>query len=66
MNVDHSYVEVPTTTQEVKANEDHYHPVESLETDALARPEVPAAPELSAPTVVGPSRLLSAQNLTSW
>ena len=67
MNVDHSYVEVPTTTQEVKANEDHnYHPVESLETDALAGPEVPAAPKLSAPTVVGPSRLLSAQNLTSW
>ena len=62
MNVDDSYVEVPTTTstQEAMAKEDHYHPlaVESLETDTLTGTEAPAAPKapnLSAPTVVGPS-----------
>ena len=65
MDVDHSYVGVPTTTQETMANEDHYHPVESLETDSLADIEAPTAPMLSAPTVVGPSLLLIAQNLTS-
>ena len=65
MDVDHSYVGVPTTTQETMANEDYYHPVESLETDSLADIESPTAPMLSAPTVVGPSLLLIAQNLTS-
>ena len=58
MNVDDSYVGVPTTTQEAMAKEDHYHPVESLETDTLTGTEAPAAPKapkLSAPTVVGPS-----------
>ena len=56
MDVDHSYVGVPTTTQEAMAKEGHYHPVESLETetDTLAGPEAPAALKLSAPTVVGP------------
>lgn len=62
MNVDYSYVGVPTT-QEAMAKE----PVESLETYTLTEPEVPAAPKLSAPTVVSPVLQLIAQleNLTS-
>ena len=55
MNVDDSYVGVPTTTQEAMAKEDHYHPVESLETDTLTGTEAPAALKLSAPRVVSPS-----------
>ena len=66
MNVDYSYAGVPTTTQEAMAKEDHYHPVESLETDTLDGSEAPAAPKLSASTVVGQSLLLIAPNLTPW
>ena len=65
MNDDYSYVGVPATTQEAMENEDHDPPIESSETNALAEPEAPAAPKLSAPTVVGPFLLSIAQNLTS-
>ena len=55
---------VPAATQQAMKKED---PVsESSETITLAGPETPAAPELSAPTVVGPFLLSIAQNLTSW
>ena len=54
-SVDDSYAGVPTTTQESIAKEDHFHPVESLETDTPTGTEAPAAPKLSTPTVVGPS-----------
>jgi hypothetical protein len=70
MNVEYAYIGVSTsTTQELEAmaKEDHYHPVESL--DTLSEPEAPAdsepGPKLSAPTVVGPPLLLIAQILTS-
>lgn len=67
MNVDYSYVGVPATPQEIMTTEDHDHPVESRsETLSLAGSEAPAAPALSAPTVVGSFLLSIAQNLTSW
>jgi len=67
MNNDNSYIGVPTTTQEVMANQDHDHPVESSETLTLAGPEAPAAPKLSRPTVVGLTLLSIAPNLTlAW
>jgi hypothetical protein len=69
MNENYSYVGVPTTTQEAMANqlEDHDHPVEPSETPTLAGPEAPAAPKLNRPTVVGPSLLSIAPNLTlAW
>jgi len=54
------------STLESTAKEDHDHPVESSETYTLAGPEkAPTAPKLSAPTLVGPSLLLIAQNLKS-
>ena len=66
MNVEYSYVEVPDTTQEAMAKEDRYHSVESLETDTgtLTGSDAPAAPKLSAPTLVGQSLSLIAPNLT--
>ena len=66
MNVDYSYVGLSGTTQEAMAKEDRDYPVESSETLTLAGPEAPAALELSAPTVVGPSLRSNSQNLTSW
>ena len=54
MNGDYSYVGVPATTQEAMAKEDQDHPMESSETHTPAGPEAPAAPKLSAPTLVGP------------
>jgi hypothetical protein len=55
-----SYVEVPAATQEVIAEEDHDHPTESFKTDTLGRQEAPAAPNMSASTLVGPFLLLMA------
>ena len=65
MNDDYSYVGVPATTQEAMANEDHDPPIESSETNALAEPEAPVAPKLSALAVVSPFLLSISQNLTS-
>ena len=67
MNDVYSYVEVPATTQEATAKEDHHedHPKESSETLTLTGPEGPAVPKVSAPTLVGPFLLSFVQNLTS-
>jgi hypothetical protein len=66
MNDNYSCIGVPSTTQEVIAKEHPDHTIESSETHTLAGPEAPAAPNLSAPTLVCPFLLLIAQNLTSW
>jgi len=65
MNVNYSYAEVPATTQEIMATEDHHHPIESSETHTLAGAEAPAAPIVAAPKLVGPFLLSIPQNLTS-
>ena len=54
MDVDYSYVEVPATTQEAIEKEHHDHPIESSDTNTLAAPDVPAAANVTAPTLVGP------------
>ena len=65
MSNDDLYVGVPATSQEV-TNEHHDHPIESSETHTHAGLEASAAPNLSAPTLVGPFLLSIAQYLTSW
>ena len=67
MNVNHSYAEVPATTQEAMATEDHHHQIEpeSSETHTLAGAEASAAPIVAAPKLVGPFLLSIPQNLTS-
>ena len=66
MNVECSNVGAPATTQEAIGKSEHDHPMESFETYTLAGPEAPAAPKLSAPTLVGPFLLSIAQHLTLW
>ena len=66
MNVDYSYVEVPTTTQEAMEKEDRDQPIQPSETHTLAAPDAPAAPEVTVPTLVCPFLPSISQNLTSW
>ena len=67
MNVDDSRVGVPTTTLEAMEKElGQDHPIESSETHTPAGAEAPAALEVIASTLVGPSLLSIPQNLTSW
>ena len=65
MNNDYSYVEVPATTQESIAEEDHDHTID-LESSEPAESEAPSASNVNARTLVGAFLLSVAQNITSW
>ena len=57
MNNDYSYVEVPTTTQEAIAKEDHDHPIDlpvPVESSEPAGSEAPGTSNVNARTLVGP------------
>ena len=65
MDNNDSYVGVPAASQEMIATEHHDYPIESSETHTHAGTEAPAAPNMSAPILVGPLLLSVAQKLTS-